>query len=45
MPHRVTDLRISDIIEAIQQILEYVEGMTFDQFAEDRKTVDAVETS
>ena len=45
MPHRVTDLRISDIIEAIQQILEYVEGMTFDQFAEDRKTIDAVETS
>ena len=42
MPHRITDLRISDIIEAIQQILEYVEGMTFDQFAEDRKTIDAV---
>ena len=42
MPHRNTDLRISDIIEAIQRILEYVEGVTFDQFAEDRKTIDAV---
>ena len=42
MPHRITDLRISDIIEAIQLIFEYVEGMTFDQFTEDRKTIDAV---
>ena len=42
MPHRILDLRISDIIEAIQRILDYVEGMTFDQFAEDRKTIDAV---
>ena len=42
MPHRITSLRISDIIEAIQFILEYVEGMTFDQFADDRKTIDAV---
>ena len=42
MPHRILDLRISDIIEAIQRSLDYVEGMTFDQFAEDRKTIDAV---
>jgi len=42
VPHRITDLRISDIIEAIQLIFEYVEGMTFDQFTEDRKTIDAV---
>ena len=42
MPHRITDLRISDIIEAIQLIFEYVEGMTFDQFTEDQKTIDAV---
>ena len=42
MPYRISDLRISDIIDAIQRILEYVERMTFDQFAEDRKTIDAV---
>ena len=42
MPYRITNLRISDIIEAIQRILEYVEGMAFDQFARDRKTIDAV---
>lgn len=42
MPHRISDLRISDIIDSIQRIFEYVEGMTFDQFAMDRKTSDAV---
>jgi len=42
VPHRILDLRISDIIDSIQRILEYVEGITFDQFAKDRKTIDAV---
>ena len=42
MPHRSLNLRISDIINAIQRILEYVEGMPFDQFADDQKTIDAV---
>jgi uncharacterized protein with HEPN domain len=42
VPHRISDLRVSDIIDAIQSILEYVEGMTFDEFAKDRKTIDAV---
>ena len=42
MPPRNWELRIADIIEAIEKILSYVEGMTFDQFADDPKTIDAV---
>ena len=42
MPHRSWALRISDIIEAIENALEYTAGMTFEQFAADRKTIDAV---
>ena len=42
MPHRNCDLRISDIIDAIENALDYSAGMTFEQFAEDRKTIDAV---
>jgi uncharacterized protein with HEPN domain len=39
---RSWELRISDIIEAIENALEYSSGMTFEQFVEDRKTIDAV---
>lgn len=42
MPHRSHELRITDIIEAIETVLEYTIGMTFEQFASDRKTIDAV---
>jgi uncharacterized protein with HEPN domain len=42
VPHRSWDLRISDIIEAIENALNYSAGMTFEQFAADRKTIDAV---
>ena len=42
MPHRSWELRISDIIEAIENVLEYSKGMTFEQFVADRKTIDAV---
>ena len=42
MPPRNWELRIADIIEAIEKILSYVQGMTFDQFADDPKTIDAV---
>ena len=42
MPHRSWQLRIADIIEAIEIILDYSAGMTFEQFASDRKTIDAV---
>jgi len=33
---------ISDMVESILNIRKYVEGITCDQFAEDRKTQDAV---
>lgn len=42
MPRRNWELRISDIIEAIENALEYSSGMTFEQFVEDQKTIDAV---
>ncbi len=40
---RLWRFRIQDILGAIRRINEYVEGMTFAQFAGDRKTLDAVE--
>ena len=42
MPPRNWQMRIADIIEAIEKVLSYVEGMTFDQFVDDPKTIDAV---
>ena len=33
---------LDDIIDAIKRIEEYTEGLTYTQFAKDRKTVDAV---
>ncbi len=35
-------LCLDDIREAIQAIREYTEGMTFEVFSRDRKTIDAV---
>ena len=35
-------LYIDDIIEAIEKIEKYVKGLTFDEFARDTKTIDAV---
>lgn len=42
MPRRSWELRISDIIEAIENALDYSSGMTVEQFVADRKTIDAV---
>ena len=42
MPHRGWKLRVSDIIEALENVLDYTTGMTFEQFISDRKTIDAV---
>jgi uncharacterized protein with HEPN domain len=42
VPHRSWQLRIADIIEAIEAVLDYCSGMTFERFASDRKTIDAV---
>jgi len=33
---------VDDILEAIGKIEEYVQGLTFDKFAQDARTVDAV---
>jgi len=41
-PEREWRFRIQDIIEAIQNIEEYMGGQSFEEFAADRKTVDAV---
>lgn len=40
--HRDTQLYLSDIVDAIQAIETYLANITFEQFAADRKTVDAV---
>ena len=42
MPHRGWRLRVEDILDAIGRIERYVEGLTFEQFQSDEKTVDAV---
>jgi uncharacterized protein with HEPN domain len=41
MPRSV-DVYLADIVDAIQHIQSYVEGMDAAAFASDRKTVDAV---
>jgi len=42
VPPRTPDLRLRDIVEAIDRILEYTSSQTFASFAADQKTVDAV---
>jgi len=42
VPSRKWDLRIKDILSSIERIITYTEGMNFDEFREDTKTVDAV---
>jgi uncharacterized protein with HEPN domain len=42
VPSRNWLLRIEDILEAIAKIELYVDGMDFDQWQRDQKTVDAV---
>ena len=42
MPPREWRLRVDDILGAITRIQQYVEGLTFEQFEADQKTVDAV---
>ncbi len=42
LPPREWTLRIEDILEAIERIEAYTAGLTFESFAADRKTVDAV---
>jgi uncharacterized protein with HEPN domain len=42
LPHKEWTLRVEDILEAIERIEAYTAGLTFESFAADRKTVDAV---
>ena len=42
MPLRDWKFRIQDILDAIDKVGEYTQGMDFKSFTEDRKTVDAV---
>ena len=42
MPPREWRLRVDDIVDAIARIEQYIEGLTFEQFKADQKTVDAV---
>lgn len=42
MSKRDSRLLIKDILEAIDRILDYTEGMNFESFESDQKTVDAV---
>ncbi|MFO8089050.1 MAG: DUF86 domain-containing protein [Desulfatiglandaceae bacterium] len=42
MQHRDWRFRILDMIDAIHSILEYTKELDLEQFAADRKTVDAV---
>ncbi len=42
MPRRNWKIRVSDIIEAIENVLDYSKGMTFERFVADQKTMDAV---
>ena len=43
MPPRSWRVRIEDILEAMDNIEDYVAGLESDAFRADRKTVDAVE--
>ena len=42
MSKRPIDLLLDDICEAIDRIEQYISGMSYDIFSNDRKTVDAV---
>ena len=42
MPPRNWRLRVEDIVTAAESIEDYIRGMTFDGFCQDKKTVDAV---
>jgi len=42
VPPRDWRIRVEDIVEAASAIAGYIQGLTYEEFAEDRKTVDAV---
>jgi uncharacterized protein with HEPN domain len=42
LPPREWRLRVEDILDAIAKIERYLDGLTFEQFQSDEKTIDAV---
>lgn len=42
MSKRLPDLLIQDMLECISKIERYTDGLDFDRFAEDERTIDAV---
>ena len=42
MPSRDWKLRVQDILESLEAVERYIEGMTFEQFLRDPRTIDAV---
>lgn len=42
MPPRAWQVRVEDMLDAIARVQRYTDGMTFEQFAADDRTVDAV---
>lgn len=42
MPRREWRTRLEDMIQAAELAVGYVQGLTYEQFAADRRTVDAV---
>jgi uncharacterized protein with HEPN domain len=42
MSERAPSILFSDMLDSVETVLEYTEGMTFEGFLEDRKTRDAV---
>jgi uncharacterized protein with HEPN domain len=42
MSKRALELLLNDILQCAENIFEYTEGLTYSNFIDDRKTVDAV---
>jgi len=42
MSKRPVDLLLNDILESIDKVEQYTEGMSFDSFSNDQKSIDAV---
>ncbi len=42
MSNRPINLLLSDILESIDRVTQYIEGLSFDAFSDDQKSIDAV---
>ena len=42
MSNRPIDLLLSDILESIDRVPQYIKGLSFDAFSNDQKSIDAV---